>query len=365
MKFKKSVFSLTLIAATLLIYNSLDVVKAEEQALPEVPQSEVSPFDEPENSVTTTTTTTTTTVTDEKIKIEDIEPAILKEMTPDVKEVVQTTTTVKEQVDENGEAVEIRETEVNTLKIDENGVTDTIEKEVTTEEIKKEELPVLEEIQLPEVTKKPENNEPVKVEISSQQIPVGTVIPLRLESQINTISASMGDQFNATLISDIMINDKIVLPAGSVVRGTVGSMRKAGLFMKEGKIMLIFDHIVTPAGKQIPMYAYLAHDTNINYEGYIVGGTSYSKAFKKDAVKGKSILVDTTTLGVDTGLKYWGGVPVVITAPVCAIGGALGGGGYIVGKTVYNMFVKGDDVMLESGTPLNVTLSKALDIPVN
>ena len=59
------------------------------------------------------------------------------------------------------------------------------------------------------------------------------------------------------------------------------------------------------------------------------------------------------------------GVPVVITAPVCAIGGALGGGGYIVGKTVYNMFVKGDDVLLEAGTPLNVTLSKALDIPVN
>ena len=356
MKFQKSIFSLTLIAATLLIYNSLDMAKAEEQTLPDAPQTEISPFDEPQK---------TTTVTEEKLKIEDIEPAILNDITPDVKEVSQTTTTIKETLDENGNPVEIKETEVNTLKIDETGITDTVQTEVTQEEIKKETLPVLEEIKLPEVTKKSENNEPVKVEISSQRIPVGTTIPLKLESNISTLSASMGDQFNATLTSDIMINDKIVLPAGSVVRGTVGNMRKAGLFMKEGKVMLIFDHIVTPAGKQVPLYAYLAHDTNINYEGYITGGTSYSKAFKKDAAKGKSILVDTTTFGVDKGLQYLSGVPVVITAPVCAIGGALGGGGYIVGKTVYNMFVKGDDVLLEAGTPLNVTLSKALDIPVN
>jgi len=360
MKFKKSIVSLTLIAATLLIYNSLDVVKAEEnQTLSDAPQAEVSPFDEnqPQKS--------STTIIEEKIKVEDIEPAILKDITPDVKEVTHTITTVKEQVNEEGKTVEIQEKEINTLKIDETGLTNTIKKEVSQEEIKKENLPVLEEIKLPEVTKKTVNNEPVKVEISSQRVPVGTVIPLKLESQINTLSASMGDQFNATLTSDIMINDKVVLPAGSVVRGTIGNMRKAGLFMKEGKVMLIFDHIVTPAGKQVPLYAYLAHDSYISYEGYITGGTSYSKAFKKDAAKGKSIMVNTTTYGVDVGLKHWAGVPVVLTAPTCAIGGALGGGGYIVGKSFYNMFVKGGDVLLEAGTPLNITLSKALDIPVN
>ena len=127
------------------------------------------------------------------------------------------------------------------------------------------------------------------------------------------------------------------------------------------KVMLIFDHIVTPAGKQVPLYAYLPHDENVSYEGYITGGTSYSKAFKQDAAKSKSIMINSTTYGVDKGLKYLGGVPVVITAPVCAIGGTLGAGGYIVGKSVYNMFVKGGEVLLEADTPLNVTLSKALD----
>ena len=59
------------------------------------------------------------------------------------------------------------------------------------------------------------------------------------------------------------------------------------------------------------------------------------------------------------------GVPVVLTAPVCAIGGALGGGGYIVGKSVYNVFLKGSEVMLPQGTLLNITLSRSLDIPIN
>ena len=373
MKLNKSLYTLIIASSAFLAYTS--VVQAETTV---VETKEVSPF---ENSVITTKTTTTTT-NENKIKIEDIEPAILMELKPEVKEIVQEKTVIKEKVNEDGTVVEIKEVTTDNVKIDAKGVSDTVTEKVevqevtktpaTEEEIKeatkeavKQELPKLEEIQLPVLDKKPVNNEPVKIEVSSQRIPVGTVIPLRLESAVNSIASARGDQFNATLTSDIMVGDSIVLPAGSVVRGMVGEMQKSGMFVKEAKILLTFDHIVTPAGKQIPVYAYMTGNPKINYEGYFTGGTSYLKEFKKDAATSKDIIVKSTTFGVDKGLEYWGGVPVVLTAPICAIGGTLGGGGYLIGKSIYNMFTKGAEVLLEPGTNLNVTLSKALDIPVN
>ena len=364
MKFKKSLYTLLVASCAFLAYNSIS--QAETTTVVET--KEISPF---ENSVITTKTTTTTS--ENKVNIEDIEPAVLMELKPEVKEIIQEKTVIKEKMNEDGTTVEIKEITTDNVKIDAKGVTDNVTQEVKVietksepiNEVKKETLPVLEEIELPQLNKKPVNNEPVKIEVASQRIPVGTVIPLRLESSINSVSSSIGDQFNATLTSDIMVGDSIVLPAGSVVRGTIGKLQKASMLVREAKILLIFDHIVTPAGKQIPVYAYMTGNSNVNYEGYFTGGTSYAKAFKKDAAVSKDILVKSTTFGVDKGLEYWGGVPVVLTAPLCAIGGTLGGGGYLIGKSIYNIFTKGGEVLLQPGTVLNVTLSKALDIPVN
>lgn len=370
MNLNKKICTLILTSSALIAYNTFDAKAEASKPITTVEESkEISPFD---NSVTTTTTTTTTTT--EKIKIEDIQPAVLIELKPEIKEIIKETTTVKESLNEDGAKVEIKETTTDKVIVDEKGVTDTVteeikvqevKKETLPEEVQKEELPKLEEIQLPVLEKKTINNEPVKIEVSSQRIPASTVIPLKLESSINSITSEIGDQFNASITSDIIIGDNIILPAGTIVRGTVGKIQKAGMLIKEAKIQLLFDHIVTPAGKQVPIYAYLAGNQNVNYEGYIVGGTSYKEAFKKDAYKSKDILVNTTTYGVDKGLEYLGGVPVVLTAPLCAIGGTLGGGGYLIGKSVYNLFVKGAEIILEQGSTLNITLYKALDIPIN
>lgn len=377
---KKTICALTAAVCTLLVCNNItfandktsavETVQLESKAISSETKNgvtktieeakEVSPFDNKVKNIKTTTT-----VSEEKIKIEDIKPAILMELKPEIKEVITEKTTIKETVNEAGDIVQIEEKTTDTLKVTEKEIVDTVKTEVKQREIKEEKLPELDKIELPNFDKKPVNNKPVKIEVSSQRIPVGTNLPLRLESNINTSVSNIGDQFNATLTSDVMVDDNIILPAGSVIRGTVGNIKKAGFFVKEARVMLLFDHLVTPAGKQIPLYAYLTGNPQINYEGYITGGTSYGKEFKKDAQKGKEILVNTTTFGVDKGLEYWGGVPVVLTAPCCAIGGAIGGGGFIIGKSLYNMFVKGADVILAPGTNLNATITKALDIPVN
>ena len=350
MNFKKMTYTLMIASSVLLAYTAIGADISDKIAADT--QTELSPFDE-------------------KVEATDIEPAIItdiKQLGKDTKDGLKSFgSSVSEGAKEAGSSIK---TDTKTFA---DGVVDSTldAKDAVVDAFKVKNktelnvLPDLEKIELPTLNSNSQDAKTVKVEVSSHRIPAGTVIPVKLESAISTSYAAMGDQFTATLPADVIVGDKILLPAGSVIRGTVGKMNKANLCRKEGKVLLMFDHIVTPAGKQLPVYAYMTGYSNVNYEGYITGGTSYAKEFKKDAGKGKDIVVNSTTYGVDKGLEYWGGVPVVLTAPVCAIGGAIGGGGYIIGKSIYNIFVKGADVNLAKGTVMNITLSRPLDVPVN
>ena len=363
------------------------IIKEEKKEVKKVQQEPATTQEQ--TAETSITETKEETVVEEKTT-EEVKETITEEIKEEPKqEVVQEE---KQETTEEKTILEVKELTVQEEKVSEQEQS----KEAVTEEVKEEqkqeiteevniqeveevkevkkveeikegqkELPSLDDIQLPELEPTVSNTDTMEIEVSSQRIPIGTVIPVKLESPINSVTSTMGDQFNATLTSDIMLNDDIILPAGSVIRGTVGKIKKSNFLLREAKIMLIFDHIVTPAGKQIPVYAYIAGSDKINYEGYVTGGSSYSKAFKADAQRGKEIMIDATNFGVEKGLEYWGGAPIVLTAPFCAIGGALGGGGFIVGKSVYNMFLRGNEVTLNPGTRLNITLSRPLDIPLN
>lgn len=206
---------------------------------------------------------------------------------------------------------------------------------------------------------------PVKVEVSSKRIPVGTPIEVKMGTSINTVSSNVGDQFYATLTKDIKTDKQVVLPAGTVIRGTIGEVKRSKLLSYGGEVLLMFDHIVTPVGKQVPIYAYIENNEFINYAGNITSGMTYGTEFQKGFEKSKDITVVATKWGVDTGLKSLKGVPVVLTAPIGAIGGFLGGTGYFLGSTIYSVFKKGEDVFLAPGQLLTIKLAQPLDIPLN
>jgi len=206
---------------------------------------------------------------------------------------------------------------------------------------------------------------PVKVEVASKRIPAGTAIPIKIGTSINTISSNVGDQFYATLTNDVKINDTVVLPAGSVIRGTIGQVKRARLLSSGGQILLMFDHVVTPVGKQIPIYAYIKDNACVNIDGNLTAGTSYGKEFIKGFNKGKEITITATKWGVETGSKYWNGAPLAVTAPVGVIGGFFGGTGYFLGKTIISIFQKGGEIFIAPGQIFTVVLAQPLDIPVN
>ena len=89
----------------------------------------------------------------------------------------------------------------------------------------------------------------------TERIDRGTIIELSAVDSITTENASEGDIFNAITTSDIEINGNIILPKGTLVRGSAEKINGAKRLSKSAQLYLNFDHIVTSSGKQIPIRA--------------------------------------------------------------------------------------------------------------
>ena len=75
-------------------------------------------------------------------------------------------------------------------------------------------------------------------------IPVGTEFDVRLQNPLSSATAQVEDRFEATTLVDLYDDDDHVLvPAGSVMRGIVSSVTKAGRLERRGSLTVAFDQI--------------------------------------------------------------------------------------------------------------------------
>ena len=205
----------------------------------------------------------------------------------------------------------------------------------------------------------------IHADIKSERIPAGTVLEVRMETPVNSFNYFEGDTFRANLLEDIRIGNAIVLPSGTMIRGDVAYTLPNRHFCRGGELSLNFDHAVTPFGKQIPLVAKITRAKKLNSDGIFAAGGGYFNALGKNVNTSATILTTTTEYCVNKGLSFWKGFPVMFTAPAGAFVGAAGGGGYFIVKSVYDMFKKGENVKVNPGDIIEVTLVEPLDVPIN
>ena len=205
----------------------------------------------------------------------------------------------------------------------------------------------------------------IQADVKSERIPAGTSFNVRMETPVNSFNYSVGDTFRATLLDDIRIGRLIVLPAGTALRGTVDRAKSAGFFCRGGELSLRFDHAVTPFGKQIPLSVKTTKALNLRPDGIFSAGGGYMNALGQNGDKGAKILTTTSDYMYNLGKSFWKGIPVIATAPLGVFAGAIGGGGYFVVKSTADMFKKGNDLKINPGDIIEVTLTEPLDVPTN
>lgn len=206
---------------------------------------------------------------------------------------------------------------------------------------------------------------PLKGDAQTRRIPAGTKLKLQLIDPISTQSGADGDYFSAMLMEDQKSATGVILPAGSIVRGSVNKIVKSKRFSRGAVLYIDFDHVVTPNGRQLPISLAVTNRANITYDGGLYETKGYGEAIKTNFNKSIEITKVSTRFGVDIGEKILGGAPLVLTVPLCSIGGAIGGGAYFFGDSTFDMFKKGQSVILNQGQQIDVVLVNAIDVPVN
>ena len=201
-----------------------------------------------------------------------------------------------------------------------------------------------------------------KADARTKRIPAGTVFKLEFLQPVSTFSGCEGDSFVATMKNELSTGTNVILPSGSVVRGSVAQVNTAKRFSRGAKLYLDFDHIVTPNGRQIPLDLAVCQFENIYYDGSLYKNLGYGEAVQKNYERAVEITKNSTNYGLKAGESAPG--IQYLTTPFCAIGGFIGGVGYWVGDSVADMFRKGQDVYINKGDVLTVKLLNPIDVPV-
>jgi len=79
-------------------------------------------------------------------------------------------------------------------------------------------------------------------------VPVGTIMDVRLQTALNSGTAKAEQRFETTTVTDFIMGRDVVLPAGTVVRGFVSSVKAAGTIDRKGSLTLSFDEVIFNRG---------------------------------------------------------------------------------------------------------------------
>ena len=201
---------------------------------------------------------------------------------------------------------------------------------------------------------------PFNAKAKTKRIPAGTKFQLQMLNPLSTMNAA-GKDFSAVLLTDTTADSDIILPSGSLVRGSVKDVVPAKRMSKGAILYLDFDHVVTPPGRQLPLSLNIIGRTDMTYDGGITTTKGYGDAVKQNWTKTCQITRTATDWGNDIVND---GPAKYVTVPISAVGGAIGGGAYFIGDSIADMIRKGKDVNIMTNEVLNVILVEPVDVPV-
>ncbi|MGA7291356.1 MAG: hypothetical protein WBW85_02335, partial [Terriglobales bacterium] len=86
--------------------------------------------------------------------------------------------------------------------------------------------------------------EPAK--ITTLTIPAGTQIPLSLKQAISTKTAKDGDPVYAETAFPFVVNDRVVVPAGTYIQGRIERVKRGGHVKGRAELLVHFTSMIYP-----------------------------------------------------------------------------------------------------------------------
>src|SRR5438477_5169501 len=121
-------------------------------------------------------------------------------------------------------------------------------------------------------------------------IPAGTKIPIALKNTISTKANHEGDPIYAQSTFPVVVNDKIVIPAGTYVQGKISSIKPAGHIKGRAEVLIHFTSLIYPSGYTVMLPGSLENAPGVDKskvkdkEGTIQGDSGKGERAAKIAV---------------------------------------------------------------------------------
>jgi hypothetical protein len=161
-------------------------------------------------------------------------------------------------------------------------------------------------------------------------IPAGQELDVRLQSTLSSETATVEQRFEATTVVDLTQDGRVLVPAGSVVRGVVSSVEPAGRVDRSGSLTLSFDRLVV-RGRE-----------------HTIRGTA-TNVFESGGIR-----EEAGTAGVGAGVGgLIGGILGGVKGAV--LGAVIGAGGAIAATD-------GKDIELPAGSIIRIRMDSAVRV---
>ena len=181
-------------------------------------------------------------------------------------------------------------------------------------------------------------------------IPVGTKVPLSLKQAISTKTAKEGDPVYAETAFPFVVNERVVIPAGTYIQGKITHVQLGGHVKGRAELLIHFTSMIYPTG----------------YTVMLGGSVENTPGAEKTSMKDSE---GTIRQDSDAGRKAKEAAGAATTGAV--IGAITGGGkgagigagvGGVAGIAIA-MLSRGADVRLEPGTSIEMEIQR--DVPVD
>ncbi len=162
------------------------------------------------------------------------------------------------------------------------------------------------------------------------EIPSGTEVDVRLQSNLNSGTAQVEDRFEGTTLVDLSIDGRTAIPAGSIMRGVVTAVEPGTRTNRTARMTVSFDQVT------------------VNGRTYPLRGTV------TQAIEGEGIRGEAGRAGA--GAAVGGLLGAVLGGVKGAVLGAVIGGGGTIAAT------EGKEVELPQGSVLRVRIDAPLQV---
>lgn len=184
-------------------------------------------------------------------------------------------------------------------------------------------------------------------------IPTGTKVPLSLAQAISTKNAREGDPVYAQTTFPFVVNDRILIPAGTYIQGKISRVEHPGRSKKRAELLLHFTSMIYPSGYTVMLPGYVENTPGADNksvkdkEGTIQADKDTGKRVE-DAARDAAV---GGTVGSIGGLAAGG-----------LNGARYGGLAGLAGGVAWALLKHGPDVKLEVGTSIEMEIQRSISV---